>query len=715
MFLAACGVVHAADPLYPLKASSDGRHLEDQAGMPFFINGDTPWSLIVELTKSEAEQYLEDRRARGFNAVIVELIEHEFGGPANRDGELPFVPLSDFTQPNEAYFQHADWVIAKAAEKGLLVILTPAYLGIGCGSQGWCQEMLANSAADLRTYGNFLGNRYKDFDNIIWMHGGDDSAANYGALDELNEIALGIQEADPSKLVTAHCNRGRSAIDCYDEVWLQLNNTYSDCEASAIKTRTDYQRARTLPFFYSEGRYENEGASNGCLRSQAYWSVLGGSVGHFFGNSPIWRFGSGWQSELDSAGANSMTHFRNLFESRHWSLLVPDYAESIVSGDRGNINASSYVMAARASDASTIIAYLPVRRTITVDLSAIDGPDVSAWWYDPSNGQSDPIGAFPANGSRDFTPPNNNDWVLVIDDASLGFGPPGEQPAVPPPPPADTTPPELVRATAVADPNTVVVLFSEPVDTVSSETVANYSIDNAITIVSARLLADQTTVELSTSDLAESVQYTLTVNNVLDRANTPNSIMANSTTGFQFDGGSAGGGPENYEWAVLEVGRSVYIDSTLVFKSVPSAFVNRQYLRTAAADSMASGSPFLSIDLASSSTVYVGYDTRNTVLPGWLQSWGDTGVGLDIGEPSGPVEATLRLYSRDFAAGQAGLGGNEAGNAMYTVAVAPMESPAPLPDGGSRSGGGAIDAATIAYLFLVFAATGYGLLRRQGV
>ena len=89
------GVVHSASPVYPLKLSADSRHLEDQAGVPFLMNGDTPWSLIVQLTKSEAEQYLEDRRARGFNTIIVELIEHQFGGPENRDGELPFVPLSD--------------------------------------------------------------------------------------------------------------------------------------------------------------------------------------------------------------------------------------------------------------------------------------------------------------------------------------------------------------------------------------------------------------------------------------------------------------------------------------------------------------------------------------------------------------------------------------------------------------------------------------------
>ena len=206
MIFLVSGTGQALATQYPLKVSVDGRHLEDQAGQAFLINGDTPWSLIVELTKAEADVYLEDRRSRGFNTIIVEIIENEFGGPFNRDGDYPFLSSGDFSQPNEAYFQHADWVINKAAEKGILVILTPAYIGYNCGGEGWCPEMKADSLADLRGYGRFLGNRYKAYDNIIWMHGGDAAAGNFGALNHVNAIAEGIREVDPGKLFTVYCN-----------------------------------------------------------------------------------------------------------------------------------------------------------------------------------------------------------------------------------------------------------------------------------------------------------------------------------------------------------------------------------------------------------------------------------------------------------------------------------------------------------------------------
>ena len=426
LFFLVSGTGLALTPQYPLKLSADGRHLEDQAGQAFLINGDTPWSLIVKLTKAEAEQYLEDRRVRGFNSIIVEIIENQFGGPYNRNGDYPFLSSGDFSQPNEAYFQHADWVINKAAEKGLLVILTPAYIGYNCGGEGWCPEMKATSLADLRGYGRFLGNRYKDYDNIIWMHGGDAAAGDFGALAHVDAIAEGIREVDPGKLFTAHCSRQRSAIDCYREAWLDINTTYSGCDQSASKTKTDYQRSPTKPFFYVEGRYEGEGLTDGrCIRSQAYWSVLGGSTGHFFGNNPIWLFNPGWQSALGSPGSRSMTHFGKLFASRPWSLLVPDYAETVVSGNRGSIGGSDYVMAARASDGSVIMAYLPKGQTVTVDMSRVAGGAADAWWYDPENGNPQYLGEFPTSGSQDFTPLDNSDRVLVIDNSDIGFPPPG--------------------------------------------------------------------------------------------------------------------------------------------------------------------------------------------------------------------------------------------------------------------------------------------------
>ena len=115
---------------------------------------------------------------------------------------------------------------------------------------------------------------------------------------------------------------------------------------SPAKILSDYNRARPMPFFYVEGTYEGEGAQAQCIRSQAYWSILGGANGHFFGNGPIWFFGDGWMKAMESEGSVSMSHLAALFKSRAWYDLVPDLNHSVVVQGFGEINGTNYVAAA---------------------------------------------------------------------------------------------------------------------------------------------------------------------------------------------------------------------------------------------------------------------------------------------------------------------------------------------------------------------------------
>jgi hypothetical protein len=190
----------------------------------------------------------------------------------------------------------------------------------------------------------------------------------------------------------------------------------------------DYGRSRVLPFFFFEGTYENEGADAVCLRGQAYTSILSGSVGHLLGNRPVWLFDPGWQAELDSPGSLSMVHLRALFRSRPWERLVPDLAhDAVIGGTDG-------VAAALASDGGSLIAYGPSPRTLTVDLTRLSGSEAQGWWFDPASGAAQALGSFPSTGPSDFDPPGGSDWVLVLDDAALGYGAPGSEPV-------DTVPP----------------------------------------------------------------------------------------------------------------------------------------------------------------------------------------------------------------------------------------------------------------------------------
>jgi hypothetical protein len=392
----------------------------DAQGNPFLLQGDAAWSLIVQLTNAQADQYLEDRRQKGFNAVFVNLIEHQFSSnpPKNIYGDAPFLTPGDFSTPNEAYFAHAAYVINSAAQKGIVVLLTPAYMGYGGGSEGWYQEMVANGTTKLSNYGTYVANRFRAYDNIVWVQGGDYNPPN---LSILRAIPNAIRAVDSKWLQTFHGGPETTALGFLGtgESWLRLNDvyTYTDVVGNAFQ---EYGRS-AMPFFLIESTYENEhGATALTVRGQAYQTVLSGGSGHVMGNRPIWLFDAGWQTALNSPGARTLSYLPPLLTGRAWWTLVPDISHTVLTA--GVSSGGDQAATARASDGSFVLAYLPSARSVTVNLGQLSGPNVVARWYDPANGTYAPVAGSPfaASGARTFASAGANssgssDWVLVLE------------------------------------------------------------------------------------------------------------------------------------------------------------------------------------------------------------------------------------------------------------------------------------------------------------
>ncbi len=126
-----------------------------------------------------------------------------------------------------------------------------------------------------------------------------------------------------------------------------------------------------------------------------------------------------------------------------------------------------------------------------------------------------------ASTTMSYTKSTSSEWTIgAVALKSAGF------------PLPDTTPPTIVSATATG-PTSLEVLFSEAVALASAQTVANYSINSGVNISAAVLGADTRTVTLTTSTLLAG-NYTLTVNNVTDRAVPSNTITANSSAPFTY-------------------------------------------------------------------------------------------------------------------------------------------------------------------------------------
>jgi hypothetical protein len=115
-----------------------------------------------------------------------------------------------------------------------------------------------------------------------------------------------------------------------------------------------------------------------------------------------------------------------------------------------------------------------------------------------------------------------------------------DPPEEPPPSSTDTTPPQLVNI-AVVDTAHIDVFFSEAVRRNSAERGANYAIDSDISVLSVQLLGNETVVRLTTS-AHQNGSYRLTVNNIEDKAATPNKIADNSSLSYEVDLDIPGGG-----------------------------------------------------------------------------------------------------------------------------------------------------------------------------
>ncbi len=420
--------LHAQEVAFPLTIGPTGRYLADQRGVPFLIHGDTPWSLTHNLTFEEAVRYMTVRKAQGFNTFLVSVPDaYDADGnktyAPDRYGQQAFVG-DDLTQPNEPYWAHVDRVFREAEKLGLLLLVTPAYLG--ADKDGYVDLLRKAGPPRCRQYGLWIGKRYRALSNLLWVHGGDRNP--WDVRDEVRALAQAIREVDERHLHTAHWANGTAAFDYFgDEGWLDVNSSYTYGPV-AWRILADREGSRPRPTFLIESHYENDfgGRTADDGRAYPYRAILSGATGHLFGNKPLWFCGRGWEAALDSPGARYMTHVFALFRSRPWYELEPDRAHQLVVQGHGESGADDGVQAAVTRDRTTAIAYLPAsRREIRVDVERLAGRRFRAHWFDPRTGAATPVAPFDRAGSQTFAPPAEGDFVLVIDDEARRYGPPG--------------------------------------------------------------------------------------------------------------------------------------------------------------------------------------------------------------------------------------------------------------------------------------------------
>ena len=424
-----------------LKVSPDGRFIIKKDGSPFFWLADTAWELFHKLNKEEAVEYLATRASQQFTVIqAVALSEFEGLNAANAYGRIPLLKNKDGSfdpeLPDESdgynYWNHMDFIIDAAASFGLYIGLLPTWGDKFNIKWGKGPEIFTPDNA--YAYGKWIGGRYKNRDNIVWIMGGDRPIETETHKLIVRNIANGIKEVTNGRHLITYHPSGFSSSSQYvhDEKWLDFNMIQSGHGGVNIKNYEFIQKDRSLvpvkPTLDGEPRYEdhpvNFNAQNGYfddydVRVAAYWSTLSGALGHTYGHHEIWSFNTEkkdyypmkWREAIHRPGAEQMKYVKQLLMSRNFLELTP--CQELVNA---NYEGANYISAARGDNYAFM--YIPNGLDIKVNMGILPESYVTAYWFDPRKGTYTFAGTNKNEGVVTFTPPSsgrNNDWVLVLD------------------------------------------------------------------------------------------------------------------------------------------------------------------------------------------------------------------------------------------------------------------------------------------------------------
>jgi len=437
---------------WPLRIRADLRGLEDQNGLDFLIKGDAAWQLttIADLgPPNDVTDYLDDLVSRAGNTILIRLVDEHFpdDAPRNANGDSPwgtneprpFVTMTDPTA--EPYWLFVDDVVEAARVRGVLILFSHAYPGFSC-RQGAATEIDALTADEARAYGEWLGDRFREPGNVLWVHGGDvDASTDPGCNDNpnlearLEDMYDGIRSRWTGSLHTAHSGRGVTGREGYgqfidDPTEGDIDTVYADC--TEIGGASEFPRQIRdaalapvpLPFFNIEGRYSNNAifTSDACQRAQTWWPLLGGGFGAVAGNEGVWCFDgvdlgqcsgfsevSGpWRSNLGHPGVQGYLVLERVRAEVDLRTLEPDLDHVVMTSGFGNLSDSTWAPTARSQDA--VVAYLPDAREVVFDFSGLGALD--ARWIDPANAEETPIGLL-SGADVALSPPGSGDWLFV--------------------------------------------------------------------------------------------------------------------------------------------------------------------------------------------------------------------------------------------------------------------------------------------------------------
>lgn len=454
-----------------LEVSENGHYIQHKDNTPFLWIGGTGWGMIQQITREEIDLYLDNRAALGF--TVIQTVAHwsPHGGglerspdnAANAYGHRPFTGTENAPNTSEPlvvkggspnapndYWDHVDYVIEAAKKRNLYLAILPC----------WASQLITGTAEynekEARIYGQFLGKRYGNEPNIIWVLGGD-TKARFMGYDKYQRyydfdnrhiframaegIVLGTTgqklawneagEAWNEVFITYHPNGdypyGSSQWFHKDE-WLDANGVEVWKEVHDVfpVMLDDYKlKDPVKPSLFLEGSYEYGTYHHECgwvtplkVRRQFYHTFFAGGAGHTYGAGPIWAMrgnegdyncGYTWQQALDFPGAIQVAQIAKKFLTDYkWYEWVPNNKVISGTGYRESLKTS---VTTKSGDMALV--YFSNNSHTTV--KNILNNDADAFWFYPRNGELIKALSIQKNETRVMVPPAKwEDAILVL-------------------------------------------------------------------------------------------------------------------------------------------------------------------------------------------------------------------------------------------------------------------------------------------------------------
>jgi hypothetical protein len=420
--------------MFRLKIDDNKRYLSC-GNMPFFWLGDTAWEMLHRGSREDMEKYLYIRKNQGFNIIqTIVLAEQDGLRTPNFYGRYPikcidgsYCDMVPDIDGEYSYWDHVDFFIDKAAELEMYVALLPTWgdkfnISFGKGPEVFDEE-------NAEKYGLFIGDRYKNRDNIVWIMGGDRMLTSSRHFKVVEGMVRGIKKSGAKQIMSFHPSGKESSSTPFpDSDWLDfhMNQTghheynYPNYEAII----RDRNLAQIKPVLDGEPRYEdhpvNFNPENGYftdfdVRQAAYWSVFSGGLGITYGHHSVWNmieepsdyFIMTWKKALKRPGAEQMKYLKNLMLEANMCM---EPSQNIL---KENYKGANYQ--ATISNEHLIYVYTPCGLKISIDKSVkID----KSFFFNPRNGEKSICKGIEYNDKTEFIPPcagRGEDMVLIIE------------------------------------------------------------------------------------------------------------------------------------------------------------------------------------------------------------------------------------------------------------------------------------------------------------